>query len=145
MIAGQMHKSGYPVVLPSFELLAMVGRIACIIFSIEILIMAMLTVWDLRELGVMIDVLDPTILTVLASPIIYVLVARPFAEAAREANAKLKRQLEETQRLLEQNERLRSSLQEASESSADMHEKMLQKIGAELHDGPAQLLTYTLF
>jgi signal transduction histidine kinase len=128
----------------SLGLLVMVGKIALIIFSIEIAIMISLSLWDVRGLGVAVNVLDPVTLTLLASPIIYLWVARPFAEAARAANAQLARQLKESRQLLELNERLRASLQETSEMAAETHEKILQKIGGELHDGPAQLLTYAL-
>jgi signal transduction histidine kinase len=128
----------------SYGLLVMVAQIALIIFSIEVAIMAALSHWDFRGLGMAVDVLDPVTLTLLASPIIYLWVARPFAQAAREANAALKQQLEDSQHLLDQNEKLRVSLQETSEMAAETHEKILQKIGGELHDGPAQLLTYML-
>jgi signal transduction histidine kinase len=39
---------------------------------------------------------------------------------------------------------LKDRLQEFSAASADIHEKTLQRIGAELHDGPAQALTFSL-
>jgi signal transduction histidine kinase len=128
----------------SLGLLAMVAKIAVIIFSIEIAIMVALSRFDLSGIGVTVEVLDPATLTLIASPIIYLWVARPFAEAAREANAKLEQQLEDTRLLLEQNEKLRSSLQQTSEQAAESHEKLLQRISGELHDGPAQYLTYTL-
>jgi signal transduction histidine kinase len=128
----------------SYGLLVMVAKIACIIFSIEIAIMFVLSLWDLRGLGVAVDVLDPVTLTLVATPIIYLWVARPFAQAARAANTRLEQQLKDSQLLLEMNERLRASLLETSEMAAETHEKILQKIGGELHDGPAQLLTYTL-
>jgi hypothetical protein len=66
----------------SLGLLVMVGKIALVIFSIEIAIMISLSLWDVRGLGVAVNVLDPVTLTLLASPIIYLWVARPFAEAA---------------------------------------------------------------
>ncbi len=127
-----------------FALLVMVAKIACIDFSIEALIMQVIGLMGIHNLGPVVDFLDPLTLTLLSSPITYVWVVRPFAKAARDANAKVSQQLEESRLLLEQNERLTASLQQATEATADMHEKILQKIGGELHDGPAQLLTYIL-
>jgi len=144
MIAGQLPKPARPWWLPRRELAIMVAKIACIEFSIEILIMFGLRLSHLPNDWIIVDILDATTFTMLAIPIVYWWVARPFAEAAREANEKLARQLQESQQLLRQNETLRASLQSTSESSAEIHERMLQKIGAELHDGPAQLLSYTL-
>lgn len=122
----------------------MVAKIGLIIFSIEAAIMLLMSQWDFTAIPYFQDLLDATSLTVLASPIIYYGVARPFSNAARHANASLREQLDETRRVLEQNEALRMSLQKANEATADAHDRILQKIGAELHDGPAQLLTYTL-
>lgn len=145
MVGAPLPKNAQHWQWPSFELTAMVAKIACIIFLIEALIMLVLSQVDIRDFEVYVDVLDATTLALVASPIIYLSVTWPFADAAREANTKLTQQLEESRLLLEQNEKLRVSLQQTSESSAEIHERMLQKIGAELHDGPAQLLTYTLF
>ena len=126
-------------------LLTMFAKIACIDFSMELLIMLVLSQGGvIHDVALTTDLLDSATLTLLSSPLIYALVVRPFALATREANTKLELQLLESQRLLEQNEKLRVSLQVASESTSETHEKILQKIGAELHDGPAQLLTYTL-
>ncbi len=119
-------------------LLIMVAKIAFIIFTVEALIMLMISGFDLEGL------LDSTSLTIVATPLIYLWVVRPFANAARTASASLTDQLSETQRLLEQNEKLRTALQQFSENTAQIHERVLEKIGADLHDGPAQLLTYTL-
>lgn len=144
MIAGQLPNSGRRWRLPGSELAVMVAKIACIEFSIEMLIMFVLRLSHLPNDWIIVDILDATTFTMLAIPIVYWWVARPFAEAARDANAKLTQQLLESQQLLAQNESLRTSLQATSESSAEIHERMLQKVGAELHDGPAQLLSYTL-
>lgn len=57
---------------------------------------------------------------------------------------KLTEQVEELRRLLEQNEELRNRLQHASANVAQVSERILQRVGADLHDGPAQLLTYAL-
>ncbi len=48
------------------------------------------------------------------------------------------------ERLLSQNETLSERLKETSARIADINERTLQRIGADLHDGPAQLLTYQL-
>ena len=127
------------------ELITMVGKIAFIVFTIEVLIT--LTVFSGGELNgkiVQDGLLDGTILTLFASPFIYWWVARPFAEAARTARAELVEQLSETRRLLDQNEKLRASLQKMSENAAEINERILQKIGADLHDGAAQLLSFSL-
>lgn len=126
------------------QLLVMVGKIACIIFTIEALIMLMLSGWKLDSSVIREGLLDATSLTIVSSPLIYLWVARPFDQAARKARAELSGQLEQTTQLLEQNEALRAALQASSETTAETHENVLQKIGAELHDGPAQLLSFTL-
>jgi signal transduction histidine kinase len=45
---------------------------------------------------------------------------------------------------IDQTEELRQRLQQSNASVADINERTLQRIGADLHDGPAQLLTYAL-
>ena len=126
------------------HLLVMVGKIACIIFTVEVLIMLMLSGWNLDAAVIKEGLLDATILTLVSSPLIYLWVARPYADATRKARAELSAQLEKTTRLLDQNEKLRADLQASNETTAETHENVLQKIGAELHDGPAQLLSFTL-
>ncbi|APG95593.1 sensor histidine kinase [Sinorhizobium americanum] len=54
----------------------------------------------------------------------------------------LKQRVEELSALLEQNEMLRGRLQQASQRATALNEQMLRRIGADLHDGPAQLLAY---
>ena len=120
------------------EVMLMVGKIALIIFTIEMIIMFILTGWD------PVGFIDAATLTTISSPIIYRSVAHPFAEAARAARASLSSQLDESQRLLEQNEKLTASIQAFSENTAETHEQVLQKIGADLHDSPAQLLSFAL-
>lgn len=124
------------------DLMMMVGRIAIIIFAVEVHIMVALN--QIKIEPPLVDWVDATVLTVIASPIIYYAVARPFLMAARDAESRLEMQLVEMQRLLESNERLRVSLQQASASTADTLERTLQKIGSDLHDGPAQLLTFSM-
>ncbi|OAP46824.1 histidine kinase [Sinorhizobium saheli] len=54
----------------------------------------------------------------------------------------LKQRVDELSALLSQNETLRSRLQQASQRATALNEKMLRRIGADLHDGPAQLVAY---
>ena len=122
----------------------MVGKIACIIFTVEALIMMVLFRWDVNPQVITEGMIDAISLTLICSPLIYLWVGRPFVEATRKARAELSDQLEKTTRLLAQNEKLRADLQASSETTAETHENVLQKIGAELHDGPAQLLSFTL-
>jgi signal transduction histidine kinase len=61
-----------------------------------------------------------------------------------EQRAQLKERIGELQALLAQNEDLRVRLQHANATVADANELFLRRIGADLHDGPAQLLSYTL-
>ena len=126
------------------ELFAMVGKIAAIIFTMEASIGLMLSGWDLTPVVIAHGLLDATLLTVFSSPLIYLWVAGPFANAARTARAELVDQLVETRNLLDQNEKLRASLQKMSENAADINERILQKIGADLHDGAAQMLSFSL-
>ncbi len=126
------------------EVVTMVGKIAIIIFAIEAAIMVVLSQMDFSTYPVLQDFLDATLLTIISSPFIYYGVARPFSDAARLANNKLNEQLEHSRLLLVSNEHLRRSLQAANGATAEIHEKVLEKIGAELHDGPAQLLTYSI-
>jgi signal transduction histidine kinase len=122
----------------------MVLKIACIVFTLEALIMVALSGGDLSPKAIREGLLDSTSLTLLSCPLIYYWVARPFADAARAARVELTKRLIESDELLKQNERLRYSLQKVSESAAETNERILQKIGADLHDGPAQLLSFVL-
>ncbi|OAP36740.1 histidine kinase [Sinorhizobium glycinis] len=54
----------------------------------------------------------------------------------------LKQRIDELSALLAQNETLRGRLQQASQRATALNEQMLRRIGADLHDGPAQLLAY---
>ncbi|ASY65226.1 hypothetical protein SJ05684_b42440 (plasmid) [Sinorhizobium sojae CCBAU 05684] len=56
--------------------------------------------------------------------------------------AALKQRIDELSALLSQNETLRGRVQHASQRATALNEKMLRRIGADLHDGPAQLLAY---
>jgi signal transduction histidine kinase len=61
-----------------------------------------------------------------------------------EQSAQLKERIGELQSLLAQNEDLRLRLQRSNATAADANEQFLRRIGADLHDGPAQLLSYTV-
>jgi signal transduction histidine kinase len=61
-----------------------------------------------------------------------------------EQKHKLATQVGELQVLLAHNEQLSARLRRANTTAADANEKLLRRIGADLHDGPAQLLSYTL-
>ncbi|MDX2157450.1 MAG: sensor histidine kinase [Hyphomicrobiaceae bacterium] len=142
----------------TFSVLALVGRIAVIIFAIEALIMVALGGGHLSWGVVAEGVFDATALTLLSAPTIYCSVARPFVKAAEDARRslatkvsaqarqalELKATLGEQGRLLAQNEELRNRLQDKSKQIAEINERILQRIGADLHDGPAQLLAYCL-
>lgn len=144
--------------LQANQMLVMVGWIGLIHFVVEAAIMGMLSGWDLSRRAVEVGLLDSTLLTIMSSPLIYMYVAKPFINSAHEAEAALSRELlvqaEQAATLetaltrlthsLELNEELRLRLQQANEKVAEINERTLQRIGADLHDGPAQLLTYAL-
>lgn len=48
------------------------------------------------------------------------------------------------EQLLRVNENLRTKLQEANQSVASVNERVLQQVGTDLHDGPAQTLAYAV-
>jgi len=56
-------------------------------------------------------------------------------------HAALEHRVGELSDLLEQNEHLRARVQGASRRAAEINEQFLRRIGADLHDGPAQLLS----
>jgi signal transduction histidine kinase len=61
-----------------------------------------------------------------------------------EQRLQLSEQIGELQGLLAQNEELRVRLQRANTTAAAANERFLRRIGSDLHDGPAQLLSYSL-
>ena len=69
------------------QMLVMVGWIGLIHFFVEALIMGMLSGWQLSRTVVMEGLLDCVLLTVFSSPLIYVLVAKPFIVSARNAES----------------------------------------------------------
>ncbi|MDA0652678.1 MAG: histidine kinase [Proteobacteria bacterium] len=56
----------------------------------------------------------------------------------------LQARVEELSTLLSQNRELRNRLQISSNRVAEINERYLHRIGADLHDGPAQLISYAL-
>jgi signal transduction histidine kinase len=148
----------FPVSTETRVIAAMVAWIALIHFVVEAFIMGTLAGWQLDHGVIAEGLLDCVLLTLLSSPPIYYFVAKPFIEAAQSARAELAQELdlrtqqtdnlERTRVSLEsslgQNEQLRKRLQQSNGRVAEINELTLQRIGADLHDGPAQLLTYSL-
>jgi signal transduction histidine kinase len=140
------------------ELIMLVIRIALIIFFVEVGVMIGLSGWQFSREVIREGLIDSFSMTLISSPLIYVWVARPFVKAAQSAREALAGELEkkalqaqqlevalkQSRLLLEQNEELRQTLKQANQSAAKSSERALQKIGADLHDGPAQLLSYAL-
>jgi signal transduction histidine kinase len=62
-------------------------------------------------------------------------------EAQRRALSKRVAQLSD---LLTQNEQLRDRVQRASQLATEGNERFLRRLGSDLHDGPAQLISYSL-
>jgi signal transduction histidine kinase len=140
------------------ELFQLVIRIALIIFLVEAIIMVAISGWQFSSAVIREGLIDAVSLTLISSPLIYLWVARPFVKTAQSARAALADELdikasqarqleialEQSRMLLGQNEELRQVLKLANQSSAKSSERALQKIGADLHDGPAQLLSYAM-
>jgi signal transduction histidine kinase len=57
---------------------------------------------------------------------------------------KLEQQVGELRQLLSQNIDLQENLRRSNEDASRVNEKVLQRVGADLHDGPAQLLTFAI-
>ena len=152
-------------VLQSFDaraearlLFSLLGRIAAIVFLVEAVVMVMLSGWQLTLDVLVVGLIDATALTLLASPLIYLWAAKPYALAAHDAQEALSRELDararqssqlqamvgEMKELLGQNEALRMRLQKSSVEFSTSNELILQRIGADLHDGPAQMLSFIL-
>lgn len=69
--------------------------------------------------------------------------ARAGGIIKRQSSA-LNKQIHELSKLLEQNRRLRSRVEESSRRTTALNERYLRRIGADLHDGPAQLIALAL-
>lgn len=64
--------------------------------------------------------------------------SRTIARQSRE----LRQRIEDLSRLLGQNRQLNERIQRASAATAALNESYLRKLGADLHDGPAQLVAF---
>lgn len=140
------------------QMMVMVFWIAIIHFVVEALIMGMMSGWSMTRDVVSGAILDATLLTVISSPLIYFLVSRPFIQAARVARSELAKELriKDTQAAIlenaladlkstaDLNDALSQRLQRSNKIISEIYERIVQQIGADLHDGPAQLLTYCL-
>lgn len=82
-------------------------------------------------------------LTLVILALLFGIVHRGSLLILRQANS-LEAQLFETSRLLQQNQSLQSRLIEAQRQTHDHSDQFLRRIGADLHDGPAQLLSVAL-
>ena len=82
-------------------------------------------------------------LTLLIIAVLFGIVHRGSLLILRQANS-LETQLYETSRLLQQNQSLQSRLIEAQRQTHEHSDQFLRRIGADLHDGPAQLLSVAL-
>src|SRR5262249_58909448 len=56
----------------------------------------------------------------------------------------LRERISELSRLLSQNEDLRHRVDEINRRSVETHDLILRRVGAEMHDGPAQLISLAL-
>lgn len=140
------------------EMMRIMVRIAVIDYVVEALIMMTFAHWQIDETVLLLGLTDATVLTLTAAPFIYFWVAEPFVRTTRESKAALAAELQVRERqaaqletaladlraLYTQNEQLRLTLQQSSKANEEIKERMLQKIGADLHDGPAQLLVYCM-
>ena len=73
--------------------------------------------------------------------LIYGIVARG-SRLIESQRASLNDKVETLSQLLHQNQTLRRRLEQATRRTADLNERHLRRISAELHDGPAQLLAF---
>ncbi len=77
----------------------------------------------------------------LASTIVLYSIVAIGDKTIRRQGSLLKQRLTESERMADQNALLRSRVVEASERYATQTDRFLKKLGAELHDGPAQYLS----
>ena len=68
------------------------------------------------------------------------IIVRTGSRTIREQRASLNRQIAELSRLLQENDTLRQRASQANSRVAEMNERFLRRIGADLHDGPVQLI-----
>lgn len=72
------------------------------------------------------------------------LIVRKGNQMIEHQRVSLERRVSELSTLLSQNEELRNRVQQASRRTTEINEKFLRRIGADLHDGPAQLVSLAL-
>ena len=83
----------------------------------------------------------------MATLVMYGLLAgfvRKASDTLRRQRDELRSQVVQLKNLLKQNEDLHERVRRAAQRTAAVHERVLRRIGAELHDGPAQDLGYAL-
>jgi signal transduction histidine kinase len=97
---------------------------------------------DLREATALswIIVAGVTLLMLTALSVIVYGGSRTIQQQQRQ----LTQQIGELEKLLTHNEELRQDLQRSNCRIAESNERILQRVGADLHDGPAQLLSFAL-
>ncbi|GBF27686.1 signal transduction histidine-protein kinase/phosphatase DegS [bacterium MnTg02] len=72
------------------------------------------------------------------------IIVRRGSRTIEQQRGALERRVTDLSSLLAQNEELRSRVELASERAVEINERFLRRVGAELHDGPAQLLGLSL-
>jgi signal transduction histidine kinase len=81
--------------------------------------------------------------TLLIAGSLFGVVRRGSSIIARQELA-LRRRIEEAEHVSEQNRALRDRVRRASVRAAELNEQFLKRLGADLHDGPTQLLTFAI-
>jgi signal transduction histidine kinase len=71
-------------------------------------------------------------------------IVRAGSRTIEEQRHRLHGQIGELRTLLERNKELSQRVQQAHQRSAAINERVLRRVGADLHDGPAQLLSFGL-
>lgn len=91
--------------------------------------------------------LESWLLLAMVGGIIVALLFGMIATASRTIAAQrksLRDQISELSRLVTQNEALRKRVEAASRRTANLNERYLRRLGSDLHDGPAQLISLAL-
>jgi signal transduction histidine kinase len=85
----------------------------------------------------------PAIIALAMLGVLLAIIARSSDEIAVDRRAARNAEEERT-RLLEQNAALRRQIEETQDRSVAVHDMVLRRVGVELHDGPAQLISLAL-
>jgi signal transduction histidine kinase len=85
----------------------------------------------------------PAIIVLAMLCVLLAIIARSSDEVAVDRRAARNAE-EERMRLLEQNADLRGQIEETQRRSVAIHDMVLRRVGVELHDGPAQLISLAL-